>query len=415
MRSGSVAIIGRTNVGKSTFLNAALDVDLAIVSPLPQTTRDELLGIVHRPDVEIAFIDTPGLHRPKTELGRRMNSAALGSLRSNDLVLFMTDTSMLTRRSKRSFLPDSDCLDPDDRLLLKALPATQPSVLVINKVDLVRDKSRLLPLIAAFDAAHPFRAILPVSLRRDDGVELILSELTKALPEREHRFDDDTLTDRPLSFFAREYIREQVLQRTSREVPHAVAVSIESFVQKPSLTLISATIHVEKTGQASILVGRGGQSIKAIGTGARERLEELIGTKVHLELFVRVSDRWKDAPRQLSELGYDQGKGRDLTNLLGRKKHAAGPPKVKPQAAKAEGSTKSTKAEGGTKPAKAHSNAKPAKAEGSAKSKAHSNAKPSAAKAGPPAAQQRPRTGKASKKKKTTLPGGRKNIPRGKR
>jgi GTPase len=173
--------------------------------------------------------------------------------------------------------------------------------------------------LTAFGEAHPFRALIPVSVLNEDGVEHVLTEIEAALPEREAQFGEDTLTDRPMTFFAREYIREQVMQRTRSEVPHAVAVTIERFEHKPKLCLISATIHVEKAGQGSILVGHGGQSIKAIGIGARERLEELIGTQVHLELFVRVSDRWKDAPRKLSELGYDHGGGRALSSLLSGK------------------------------------------------------------------------------------------------
>lgn len=316
MRTGRVAIVGRTNVGKSTFLNAALELPLAITSPLPQTTREELLGVVRRDASEIAFVDTPGLHRPKSELGRRMNAAALGSLENDDAIVFMTDAAAVARRPKRSFLPDRDPLHPDDRRLLQALPDDVPCVLVINKVDLVKDKSRLLPLMSAFSAAHEFASIVPVSVKYEDGVDRVLSEIERVLPEGEARYDADTLTDRPMTYFAREYIREQVMERTGAEVPHAVAVTIDRFEQKPNVCVISATIHVEREGQGSILVGRGGQAIKAIGTGARERLEGLLGGKVHLELFVRVSERWKNTPRRLNELGYDRSDGRSLQNLL---------------------------------------------------------------------------------------------------
>lgn len=316
MRAGRVAIVGRTNVGKSTFLNAALELPLAITSPLPQTTREELLGVVRRPEAEIAFVDTPGLHRPKSELGRRMNAAAIGSLENDDAIVFMTEAGALGHKPKHVFLPDADPLHPDDRRLLQALPSGVPCVLVINKVDLLRDKSRLLPLMAAFSEAHEFASIIPVSVLAGDGVDRVLEEIERVLPEAEPRFDAETLTDRPMTYFAREYIREQVLARAGAEVPHAVAVTIDRFEQKPKLCVISATIHVERSGQGSILVGRGGQAIKAIGTGARERLEQLLGGKVHLELFVRVSERWKNTPRRLNELGYERSDGRSLQNLL---------------------------------------------------------------------------------------------------
>lgn len=335
MRAGRVAIVGRTNVGKSTFLNAALEQPLAITSRLPQTTRDELLGIVRRPNAEIAFVDTPGLHRPKSELGRRMNATALGSLKEDDAVVLMTDVGGLAHRPKKSFLPDTDLLEPDDRRLIQVLPREVPCVLVLNKVDLLRDKARLLPLMEAFAEAFPFAAIVPVSVLQGDGVERILDEVEKVLPESAPRFEEDALTDRPMTFFAREYIREQVLAQTQGEVPHAVAVTIERFEQKAKLCVISATIHVERDGQASILVGRGGQAIKSIGMAARLRLEQLLGGKVHLELFVRVSDRWKDTPRRLSELGYTEARGRSLENLLPAEPKGSRPKKpAKGQAAK---------------------------------------------------------------------------------
>jgi GTP-binding protein Era len=257
-----------------------------------------------------------------------MNATALGSLRGDDVVIFMTDVAGLQRRPKKSFLPDEDVLHPDDRRLLKALPDDVPCLLVLNKVDLVRDKSRLLPLMQAFSESHPFVAIVPVSVLSGDGVARILSEVEKVLPEGDPQFDEETLTDRPLTFFVREYVREQVLVHARGEVPHAVAVTVERFEQKTKLCVISATVHVERSGQGSILVGKGGQAIKAIGTAARLRLETLIGGKVHLELFVRVSERWKDTPRRLTELGYDE-RGRTLESLLpGR--DSARPRKAKP-------------------------------------------------------------------------------------
>lgn len=328
-RFGTVAIVGRTNVGKSTFLNQVLGQRLAIVSPLPQTTRDDLLGVLSLPEAQIAFTDTPGLHRPKTELGRRMNAIALDSVRSHDVVLFVTDIS--PKLATLRFNPEMDLINPDDRGLLKALNPDVPCVLMLNKVDLVRDKGKLLPLLSAFNEAFPFHAIIPTSATRADGVDRVLSTLISLLPEGEPRFEADTLTDKPASFFARETVREQIMHLTSREVPHAVAITVDRFDERPKLTVIQATIHVEKAGQRAILVGKRGEQIKEIGTRARTQLEELLGRQVHLELFVRVTERWKDMPRQLQELGYDYSHGKQLSNLLPER-----PPKPKSAASKAK-------------------------------------------------------------------------------
>jgi GTP-binding protein Era len=302
MRFGTVALVGRTNVGKSTFLNAALGEPLAIVSPRPQTTRDALLGVVHRPNAQIAFVDTPGLHRPRTELGRRMNATARGTARSTDVVVFMTDVSSLTVSREQA---EKEPLLPEDVELVRDMANDAIVVAVVNKVDLLRDKSRLLPMLAALNEARSFAALVPVSARASDGVERVLDEVEKLLPEGNAGYDETTLTDRPTSFFVREYVREQVMLATEGEVPHAAAVSVEEVSETSKVVVIKATIHVEKDGQRAILVGKGGAQIKEIGTGARKRLEELLGRKVHLELFVRVTPQWKSMPRKLAELGYE--------------------------------------------------------------------------------------------------------------
>lgn len=306
MRFGTVAILGRTNVGKSTFLNAVLGEDLAIISPLPQTTRETLLGVVTLKDAQIAFVDTPGFHQPISELGRRMNQAAMEVVRSTDAVLMMTDPSTRTASAKGR----GQAVGAEDRELISRLPPAKsvPSMLVINKVDLLRDKSLLLPLLTEFATLHEFGAYVPASVRQDDGVDRVLSELTALLPEGDAAYPAETLTDRPTRYFVREFIREQVLQATRGEVPHAVAVAIDSYEEGTKLVRIAATIHVEKTGQRKILVGNGGSMIRTIGTAARARIEGLVGVQVHLELFVRVTPRWKDAPRQLAELGYQDAR-----------------------------------------------------------------------------------------------------------
>ena len=299
MRFGTVALVGRSNVGKSTFLNAALGEPLAIVSALPQTTRDALLGVVNRSDAQIAFLDTPGLHRPRSELGRRMNAAAVDAARSADVVMLMTDVP--ERRDPR--WPRSAV--ERDRAVLELVPKDHPTLLVINKVDLVHDKSKLLPLMTDFQAALPGAEIVPISVRQDGSVDRVLAALAKLLPEGPAGYPEDTLTNRSTAFFVREYVREQVLAQAAREVPHAVAVTIDAIETGPKVMIAKATLHVEKEGQLRILVGRGGERIRDIGIAARERIEQLLGQKLHLELFVRVSPRWKNVPRQLAELGYD--------------------------------------------------------------------------------------------------------------
>jgi GTPase len=302
MRFGTIAIVGRSNVGKSTFLNRVLGEPLAIVSPLPQTTRDNVLGVVHRKDAQLAFLDTPGVHQPRSELGRRMNAAALEAARSADVVLFMTDISALAPPKKHAKDKSVSELDQE---LLASVPKDAVTVLVVNKIDALRDKSKLLPALVAFQESRDFHALVPISVKSDDGVERVLDALVQALPEGGVGFDEDTLTDRPTSFFAREYIREQVLLAMRGEIPHAVAVSIDEFVEGQKASTIKATVHVEKVGQRKIIIGTGGLQIKAIRVGAQARIAELLGHKVHLELFVRVTPQWKSMPRQLAELGYE--------------------------------------------------------------------------------------------------------------
>jgi GTP-binding protein Era len=324
MRFGTVAIVGRSNVGKTTFLNAALGEDLAIVSPLPQTTRDNLLGVVHRPLAQIAFVDTPGIHRPRSELGRRMNSSALDAARGADAILFILDASLQpatqakgTASSAAAPPGRTEGLHAKDAELLKWISELGvPCIALANKADLVRPKPRLLPLLATLAAAHDFASVIPTTLRAGVDVERVLEALLPLLPEAPAAFPDDTLTDRPLKFFLAEYVREQVLLQVGREVPHAVAVTIDRVEEGPPSTVIFATLHVEKLGQQKILIGAGGQRIKQIGTLARERIEARLGHRVFLKLFVRVTPQWKNVPRMLAELGYEgHGEAEPLPSL----------------------------------------------------------------------------------------------------
>jgi GTPase len=325
-----VALIGRPNVGKSTLLNAALEQPLAIVSPTPQTTRDALLGVVHHGSAEIALLDTPGLHRPRTELGRRMNRAAREAARGADVVVFVTDVPMPKPVSKRAEgkaeavrPPDAsrgavrppDPLTPHmgDRTLLADIAGETPTILVVNKIDRLKDKTRLLPLLDALSRVHTFAAVVPISALRESGVTRVLDEVAKLCPEGAWRYAADALTDRPTRFFAREYVREQILRATKEEVPHAAAVSIDGYTEPPKggAAHIDATIHVERPGQKKILIGAGGEMLKRIGTQARLRIEELTGHRVVLKLWVRVTPAWRESRQQLEELGYGSGGGPD--------------------------------------------------------------------------------------------------------
>lgn len=316
MRAGTIAIVGRSNVGKSTLLNQILGERLAIVSPLPQTTRDPLLGVVRREGAELAFLDTPGIHKPKTELGSRMNSSAMSATESADVIVFVTDAAagakLVQKKSKRSDVtPPLFELAPEDAELLKSISALKqiPAILALNKVDTVRDKGLLLPLLQSYLDSVPFRALVPISALKNDGVDRLLDQIAELLPEGEAGYPEDTLTDKPSSFFAREYVREQVLLGLKGEIPHAVAVSIDNFDESSDKLRITATIHVEKVGQRKIIVGAGGLVIKALRVGAENRLRRLLGRKVKLELFVRVTPRWKETPRMLAELGYERPTG----------------------------------------------------------------------------------------------------------
>jgi len=316
MRFGTIALVGRTNVGKSTLMNAALGEALAITSPLPQTTRDTVLGIAHKEGVQMAILDTPGIHQPKSELGRRMNDSAKDTLRQAEVVLMVTDVFSKPPRTLAGLVASGDpaqaknvWLRAGDESLIKLLreEVKVPVVLAINKVDQHRDKSMLLPMLAAYGETGLFAEIVPVSARTGSGVPELVDCLTARLPEGNAGYEGDALTNRPTLFFVREYVREAILNQLSREVPHAVAVSIDRADESDRMLRVAATIHVEKLGQRKIIVGKGGARIKAIGTAARLRIEELAQKKVFLELFVRVTEEWKNTPRMLAELGYDGG------------------------------------------------------------------------------------------------------------
>ncbi|APR87084.1 GTP-binding protein Era [Minicystis rosea] len=318
LRSGTVALVGRPNVGKSTLLNAALEQPLSIVSPTPQTTRDAILGVVHRGGAEIALLDTPGLHRPRSELGRVMNQTAREAARAADVVVFITempDRTKVPAGKVPHFKPHLG-----DITLLADIAADKPTILVVNKIDRVRDKGLMLPLIEGLTKVRSFAAVVPISALKEDGVLRVLDEIAALCPERGWQYAPDDLTDRPVRFFAAEYVREQILRATEAEVPHAAAVSVDRFVEPAEGTRgavhIDATICVERPGQKRILIGTGGEMLKRIGTDARMRIQELTGRKVNLKLWVRVLPSWRQSTTQLEELGYKSPKSGGAADVV---------------------------------------------------------------------------------------------------
>jgi GTP-binding protein Era len=298
IRSGFVCIIGRPNAGKSTLLNALAGEKLAIVSPKPQTTRSRVLGVIHmqrkknQPAAQIVLIDTPGIHRPDSSLGRKMMAEVRAALDGCDLVLVITDA---TRRIERE----------DEHLLNFVKKSSTPAFLLLNKVDLLRDnKGRLLPMIEQYSKLHGFGEVIPISARKKQGLDLLIEKVARTLPQGPSYFPEDQITDQPTRFMAAELIREQVLFATSEEVPHSTTVVIEEFEEGTKLTRIAAAIFCEREGQKAILIGRRGQMLKTIGTAARIEIERMMGTKVFLELFVKVKPNWRESRQFVEELDW---------------------------------------------------------------------------------------------------------------
>ncbi len=294
-RSGRCAIVGRPNVGKSTLLNALLGQKLAIATPKPQTTRTCILGVFVQkdPPLQIAFVDTPGMHRPENALGRALVEAAKGCVADADVVLLMTQADPSPKLRS--------VLGPAEHELLEAIGRDKPVVLAINKVDRVKPKQLLLPLLQQCAEAHPFAAIVPLSARREENLDGLIREVGAHLPAG-LRYDAEQLTDRPERFFAAELVREAVLAHTRQEVPYAVAIVIERFSEEGRLVRIAATVIVEKESQKGIVIGAGGQRLKQIGTDARLEIEKLLERKVFLELWVKVAPGWTDSPEQVRQL-----------------------------------------------------------------------------------------------------------------
>ena len=295
-RCGSAAIIGRPNVGKSTLLNSLLGQKLAIATPKPGTTRSVLLGIYVQadPPTQIAFIDTPGMHRPSNALGRALVEDAKAGFASADVIAFVTEIPKQGGRLRFPSAQDAEVLDQ-----LRALKSK--IVLVINKIDRLKDKALLLPLIESANKAFDFAAIVPLSALRNDNISALVNALREQLPEG-LAYDPEQLTDKPQRFFVSELVREAVLTHTHEEVPHGVAVVVDSFEERPELSRISATIIVSKAAHKGIVIGHGGERIKQIGQDARLGMEQMFERKVFLELWVKVVPDWTNDPAKVQSL-----------------------------------------------------------------------------------------------------------------
>lgn len=289
-RSGFVSIVGRPNAGKSTLLNSILGEKISIVSPKPQTTRNTVRGVKNTEGAQIVFLDTPGIHKAKGLLNEFMVREAIASLKDVDAVVYLAEADRP--------------LSGDDRYIVEAMRGLRcPVILGLNKIDRI-DRRLLLPLMDEYSKLFAFKELIPLSALNSEGVDLLVNTISALLPEGPRYFPEDSLTDAPERFIAAEMVREKVFLFAREEVPYSVAVVIDRFEEKKDIVSISATINVEKDSQKGIIIGKKGQMLKRIGTAAREDLEKLLGSRVYLELFVRVQQDWTKKPGALKEFGY---------------------------------------------------------------------------------------------------------------
>jgi GTP-binding protein Era len=297
-RSGFVSLVGRPNTGKSTLLNALVGQKVAIVADKPQTTRTSIQAVLTRPEAQIVFVDTPGIHKADSPLNKRMMDAVRAALEERDLLLLVVDATQPIG-------------EEDRRAVDLVSKSGTPVVLVLNKIDLVKEKARLLPLISQYKEFHEFADYLPVSAVKGDGLEDLRQAILTRLPEGPAYFPEDYVTDQPERYLAAELIREKVLHATRKEVPHAVAVIVDQWEETPTITRIYATIRVEREGQKAIVIGTGGAMLKKIGTLARQEMERLFGVRIYLDLHVRVEPGWREKPAFLNALDWRTMTGKD--------------------------------------------------------------------------------------------------------
>lgn len=290
-KSGFVALVGRPNVGKSTLMNYLVGQKVAITSNKPQTTRNKISGIYTTDDMQVVFVDTPGIFKPHLELDDYMDKASLSSLKDVDLILFMVEPEKMGRG--------------DEYIIEQLKKVNVPILLLINKVDQV-NPNELLPIIDEYHKLDVFKEFLPISATQGIGIADLIEVLREYLPEGPDYYDPEQITDRPEYFMVAELIREQILKLTAEEVPHAAAVWVERMNQHENNKLqIEATIYVEKSGQKGIIIGKGGAMLKQIGIKSRKQIEELLGEKVNLKLWVKVQRNWRSDPRFLKQIGYN--------------------------------------------------------------------------------------------------------------
>lgn len=290
MKSGFIGIIGRPNVGKSTLLNAILGEKIAIVSDKPQTTRNSIRGIYTEDDVQMIFIDTPGIHKPRNKLGSYMTDAAIHTLKEVEVILFLVDGSLQA--------------GPGDPYILEILKQVQtPKILLINKIDTIPPEE-FQKIYQEYEELGVFQDIIGISALKKQNVEVLLRKLMPLMPEGPFFFSPDMITDHPERFIVSEIIREKTLLYLEEELPHGVAVEIESFQEEENLVRIGAVIYCEKKSHKGMIIGKQGRKLKGIGKSARVDLEKLLGIKVYLELWVKVKENWRDSSIMLSNLGY---------------------------------------------------------------------------------------------------------------
>lgn len=290
-RCGYVALLGRPNVGKSTLLNRLVGQKISITSRKPQTTRNQILGIVSDAEYQIVFVDTPGIQGTHdSAIHRYMNRAAVSTVQDVDAIVFLLDRLEWT--------------EEDQRIVRDLEKVSAPVILAINKIDRIVDKNRLLPHIQDLSSSLRWSDIVPLSAKSGHNVDELVRLIRKRLPEREFLFDPEQVTDRSERFLAAELIREKIMRQMGDELPHKTAIEIEEFRDEPGLSRISAIIWVEREGQKKIMVGRGGEKLKTIGTEARRDIEQLLDRKVMLNLWVKVKGSWSDDDRMLRQLGY---------------------------------------------------------------------------------------------------------------
>ena len=305
MKSGFVTIIGRPNAGKSTLLNALVGSKIAIVTHKPQTTRNRVQGIINlpakkgRPAAQVILIDTPGVHKPDTRLNHRMMQEVREGLEGSDLVLLITDVT--------------EKFGPGEQFVVNMAKKTEtPTILLLNKIDRIPQKDKLLFIIDRWRQLHDFRDVIPISALKKDNLDVVLDSVVKSLPDGPAYFPSDQITDQPLRFLVAELIREQVLVKTEQEIPYASTVMVEQYQEEPKLVRIAATIYCERESQKPILIGKGGQMLKTIGTEARKDIEAMVGKKVFLELFVKIHPMWRESRHFVEEMDWR----RQIENMI---------------------------------------------------------------------------------------------------